>query len=176
MEQLKFYKMYEDVLDPKFGTERSACFDIHAYIKHGHIVTCYTPNNKQISISVKKNLLDDSPSPSCLEIKSGDRVLVPTGIIFDIPENHSVRLHVRSSIALKKGLFLANSEGIVDQDYVHMTYIALVNNSANTVYIEDGERIAQAELVPMYNYELIQTPEEPKQKTDRIGGFGSTGK
>ncbi len=171
MEQLKFYKMYEDVLDPKFGTKRSACFDIHAYLKNGDNVTCYTPNNKQISIFVKSY-----DNCSRLEIKSGDRVLVPTGIIFDIPENHSVRLHVRSSVALKKGLFLANSEGIVDQDYFHMTYIALVNNSANTVYIEDGERIAQAELVPMYNYELIQTPEEPKQKTDRIGGFGSTGK
>lgn len=166
MMQLKFFKIKEDVLDPKFGTENSACFDIHAYVKTGNITTVYTPNNKQISVPVKDNKI---------EIKSGDRVLIPTGLIFDIPEDHSVRLHVRSSVALKKGLFLANAEGIIDQDYYHQTYVMMVNTSANTVYVEDGERIAQTELIPVYRYELIQTSDEPKQKTDRIGGFGSTG-
>lgn len=166
MIELKYFKTSEDVLDPKFGTDASACFDIHAYLKTGETVTLYTPSNKKISTTVADNKI---------LVKSGDRILIPTGLIFDIPEDHSVRLHVRSSVALKKGLFLANSEGIIDQDYYHMTYVMLVNSSTNTVYIEDGERIAQAELIPMYRYELTQTKDEPKQKTDRIGGLGSTG-
>lgn len=166
MVQLQYYKIFEDALDPKFGTEASACFDLHAYIKTGNNVDLYTPNNKKISVPIRENKL---------EIKSGDRVLIPTGLIFDIPEDHSVRLHVRSSVAFKKGLFLANAEGIVDQDYYHMTYVMLVNSSSNTVYVEDGERIAQAELVPMYRYELTKTNLQPTQKTDRIGGIGSTG-
>lgn len=167
MVDLKYYKTSENVTDPKFGTKNSACFDLHAYLKNGTSVTVYTPNNKQIFVPVRENKL---------EIKSGDRVLIPTGLIFDIPEDHSVRIHIRSSVALKKGLFLANAEGVVDQDYYHMTYIMVVNSSANTVYVEDNERIAQAELVPMYKYNLMVTQETPEQKTDRIGGLGSTGK
>ena len=41
--------------------------------------------------------------------------------------------------------------------------------------IKNGTRICQAELVPMQRYHMDETKERPKQKTDRVGGFGSTG-
>ena len=41
-----------------------------------------------------------------VDLYPGERILVPTGLIFNIPEGHSVRLHARSSVSLKKGLIM----------------------------------------------------------------------
>ena len=56
-------------------------------------------------------------------------MLIPTGLIFDIPKNHYVRLYARSGNAFKKGLVLANSVGIIDSDYVDEVKIMLHNIS-----------------------------------------------
>jgi len=110
-----------------------------------------------------------------ISISPADRVLIPTGLIFDIPEGHSVRIHPRSSISLKKGLTLTNGEGIVDSDYYHETFIMFTNTSADEVRIKHGERIAQGELIKTLDYSLEESIIVPEQKTNRVGGFGSTG-
>jgi dUTP pyrophosphatase len=164
---LEYWKVEDEVLEPRFATLSSACFDIHAWIKQGTKIKCNTPANKEILVNVQ----DDS-----VLVKPGDRMLIPTGLIFKIPEDYSLRIHIRSSVAFKQGLFLANSEGVVDQDYFHETFIMLVNMSTQTVAIKNGDRIAQGELLKMENYCLSQTHNKPEQITDRIGGIGSTGK
>ena len=111
-----------------------------------------------------------------LSIAPADRVLVPTGLVFDIPEGYSVRLHPRSSISLKRGLTLTNGEGIIDSDYYHETFIMFTNTSADEVRITHGERIAQGELIKTLDYSLEESIIIPEQKTNRVGGFGSTGK
>ena len=166
MSGLQYYKMYDDVVDPNYATESSACFDIRSYLKNGNRVRCYTPSNREISVAVADN---------AVTIKPGDRMLIPTGLIFDIPKDYSVRIHIRSSVALKQGLFLANSEGVVDSDYFHETFIILANKSNNTVSIKDGDRSAQGELVKVESSLLTRTLVKPEQSTDRVGGIGSTG-
>ena len=110
-----------------------------------------------------------------ITIAPGDRVLVPTGLIMDIPEGYSVRLHARSGTSLKMGLVLANAEGVIDSDYVEEVMIILHNISGNSININSGERLAQAELVKNMEYSIEQTPSRPMLKTQRVGGFGSTG-
>ena len=70
---------------------------------------------------------------------------------------------------------MPNGEGIIDSDYYHQTFVMLYNASADEVLIENGERIAQGELVKTYSYSIEETKDVPEQKTDRVGGFGSTG-
>ena len=77
MSGLQYYKMYDDVVDPNYATESSACFDIRSYLKTGNRVRCYTPSNREISVAVADN---------AVTIKPGDRMLIPTGLIFDIPK------------------------------------------------------------------------------------------
>lgn len=161
---LKYYKLFNDVADLSFATFESACFDLRAY------TNCEV---KGFSESNKPKVF--SPELGVLIMNPGDRALIPTGLILDIPEGHSVRLHIRSSVALKLGLSLANSEGVIDSDYVDPLFILVQNNSDTTVSIVHGERMAQAELVKKLYYELGETKERPSTKTDRSGGFGSTG-
>ena len=102
-------------------------------------------------------------------------MLVPTGLVFDIPEGYSVRLHSRSGWAYKYGIILANCEGIIDSDYVEEIMVMLTNISDEVVYIRHGDRTCQGELVKDERVEFDVVEERPVKKTNRDGGFGSTG-
>lgn len=120
---------------------------------------------------------------ACFDISAyGDHVVpaklsmaIPTGLILDIPIGYSVRVHPRSGLAYKKGVTLLNAEGIIDSDYVNELKIILHNTSNLDFIIDHGDRIAQGELVKSLDYTIEECYTAPTQKTDRVGGFGSTG-
>ena len=172
MVMLKAYKLYPDVQIPKHATVQAACFDVRAYLGQPlYEVAGFCANNKEC----KSRILNTTEGSRYIKIDPGQRLLIPTGIIFDIPEGYSVRIHARSGLALKQGMVMANSQGIIDSDYVEESKIMLLNISTEPVYIYHGDRVAQAELVRCEQYNIIETTERPTQKTDRNGGFGSTG-
>ena len=164
---LGFFKINQDVKNPVVGTAGSACFDLHAYMPPGTEVTAHTSQNNKVTI-----ISDDSGD---VTVESGYRILIPTGLIFDIPNQCSVRLHPRSGLSYKKGIVLANSEGVIDSDYVEPVFAMIHNISDARVKISHGERVVQAELVYQPNFALMPIPTAPGKKTDRDGGFGSTG-
>ena len=164
---LKYYKVVPSAHNLKFATEGSACFDISASLIPDQTVVVYTPEEGRIDITINKF--------SAITIKPGDRVLVPTNLILDIPANYSVRIHPRSGLALKSGLILANCEGVIDSDYIDPLYVMIYNISGQNQVISDGDRIAQGELVKTEQYAVSETSVKPLQKSSRIGGFGSTG-
>ena len=172
MKKLKYYKLHYEVINPHFATDGSACFDIHAYLDNP--VTVYRMDNHKQKLNPETIQWSDIEELT-ISIAPADRVLVPTGLVFDIPEGYSLRLHPRSSISLKRGLTLTNGEGIIDSDYYHETYIMFTNTSADEVRIVHGERIAQGELIKNEIYTLEETIDVPTQTTSRVGGFGSTG-
>jgi dUTPase len=52
----------------------------------------------------------------------------------------------------------------------------IVNISGFTNYVKHNERICQGELFKDQPCILEETSEQPERKTDRDGGFGSTGR
>lgn len=163
---LKFYKLFPQVKGPAFATEGSSCFDIHASLIDDTKIVCYDSWGDSRSRLVKD---------SKVAIGMGDRLLIPTNLVFDIPSGWSVRLHPRSGLALKTGLVLANQEGVVDSDYVDPVFVILTNMGHRHRDIYDGDRICQGEMVRDYHYNVEEVYEQPQQKTSRQGGFGSTG-
>lgn len=168
---MKIYRVRENATIPKFATTGSACFDVSAVLSEGERIKAYNPLNKKVDVIAKK-----VSGEVAIQIFPSYRVLVPTGLIFDIPENHVLKMYVRSSVATKKGLVLANSVGIIDSDYVDESFVILYNNSDALVTITHGERLAQCILEPIMGYNIQETDVRPSQKTDRSGGIGSTGK
>lgn len=166
MISLKFYRTHPHVLTPAFLTSQSACFDISFSSAGKQRYEGYNKQNKKI---------DRPMSNGTVHLMPGDRIMVPTGLILDIPAGYSVRIHPRSGLSLKQGLVLANCEGVIDSDYVNELYILMHNTSENGITINNGDRIAQGELVEQVNYTLDATLDKPGQKTERIGGMGSTG-
>jgi len=166
-ETLKYYKLDSSVKDPYFATKGSACFDVHACLLGGTILKV---NQDTLNRTIEKPIKGNSIQIFCME-----RVLVPTGLIFDIPKGYSVRLHSRSGLAWKDGLYLTNCEGIIDYDYVEPIFVMLTNISQSPKTINNGDRICQAELVEKVYHGLEEINVPPTQKTNRDGGFGSTG-
>ena len=70
---------------------------------------------------------------------------------------------------------MMNAEGIIDSDYINELHVILWNTSTEPFDIETGDRIAQGELVKNLDYTIEECYNPPEQKTDRVGGFGSTG-
>lgn len=166
MTDLKIYKTHSGVALPAFGTQQAACFDL-AFQPHGkHEYTGFNAFNAPFTRPLNMGMITIMP---------GDRVMVPTGLIFDIPEGYSVRIHPRSGLSYKQGLVLANLEAVIDSDYVQETFVLLTNLSENPQIIKPGDRIAQAEMIPQLKYSITETIVAPTQKTDRVGGLGSTG-
>jgi dUTP pyrophosphatase len=158
--KLCVYPIFADSKIPKFATEGSACFDIAAYLSEGSKPLL---NGQEISLT-----------HGFVSIEPGDIALIPTGIILDIPNGHSVRLHPRSELALS-GLTLVNCEGVIDADYVNELKVAMINHSKSDIVVSHGQRIAQGELMKNYEYSIVETLTQPSNTT-RAGGFGSTGK
>ena len=168
---LYYFKTNWLVKDPIRATEGSACFDLHSFLPEDSVARAYISHHDQdIEIWERKVVKER------VQINPNERMLIPTGLIFDIPSNHSIRLYPRSSLALKRGLTLANNVGIIDSDYVEPVYMMIYNISGYQQFVTNGERICQAELILEKQHELLELDERPERKTDRDGGFGSTGR
>ena len=164
------YKTKESAIIPQYATQGSACFDIHAAFDKGDKITAYNSVNRKIEVLTKE--IEGQPA---FLIHPGQRVMIPTGLIFDIPENHVMKMYIRSSAAAKKGLALSNGVGIIDSDYVDETHILVHNISDSLTRVIHGERLAQCMVEKMDQHKLELINERPRQKTDRDGGIGSTG-
>lgn len=164
---LHVWKLWDDAHLPEYGSELAACFDLKASLRADDEVSVYD------SINYKhKRTVDEF---GVIQIYSGERALIPTGCVFDLPSTSSLRIHPRSGLSLKNGIVIANCEGVVDPDYVQQTYVMLYNISDLPFAIADGDRIAQGEVVPMNQTQITLADAEPEEKTSRSGGFGSTG-
>jgi dUTP pyrophosphatase len=168
---MEIFKVSENAELPVFATKGSACFDLRACLNLDEKVITYNPHNKETYLPVKQS----NNNKLYINIPPSFRALVPTGLIFNIPEGHVIKIYIRSSFALKYGLMLANGTAIIDSDYCDPTYIMLYNSSDTSIVLYHGDRIAQAELVKLKNYDLVETKIRPVKNTDRTGGMGSTG-
>lgn len=109
-----------------------------------------------------------------LVIKPGQRVLVPTGLSFEIEAGFEVQVRPRSGLSLKTNLLVVNSPGTIDADYRGEVKIILGNFGDKDEVIEHGMRVAQIVLAPITQakFEVVQELSDTKRGS---GGFGSTG-
>ena len=107
----------------------------------------------------------------------GERVLVPTGIHFQLPESMEIQVRPRSGLAIKHGITVLNTPGTVDRGYNGEIKIILINLSKTNFTINHGDRIAQAVISPVVAgrwSKLIKIKSlESTKRGD--GGFGSSG-
>ena len=165
---VNYYKIDDRVLEPVRATLNSACYDVHSCFHTDTVKAMDTSNN-----SSEENIMGHSNK--YIDILPGWRYLIPTGIIFDIPDDYSIRIHPRSGLAWKNGITVANCEGVVDSDYYHETFIMLYNISEKPFTVWEFDRIAQIEFHTDTYMALREIDTPPEQKTDRAGGFGHTG-
>lgn len=145
METLKIRKVSENAIIPKRATGGSAGLDLCACI--------------------------DAP----ITLQGGETALVPTGLAIELPSaDYGAFIFARSGLAIKHGIGLLNSVGVIDSDYRGEIKVGLINQINEAYTIEPGERIAQMVIMPVSMMPVEEV--DALGETDRgAGGFGSTG-
>lgn len=117
----------------------------------------------------------DLCATSHFEVAPFERALVPCGIAIALPSGYAGFVIPRSGLALKQGVTLVNSPGLIDSNYRGEIKAILMNlDPHETFFIERGDRIAQLVIlrVEEASFKLC----DDLSSTDRgAGGFGSSG-
>lgn len=146
MEVLKIKKVRDDAKVPNRATTGSAGLDLCACI--------------------------DEP----ITLEDGATALIPTGIAIALPSaEYGAFVFPRSGIAVKHGIGLLNSVGVIDSDYRGEIMVGVINQISTPYTIQPGERVAQMVIMPVSMMPIEEVSD--LDETERgAGGFGSTGK
>jgi len=130
-------------------------------------------NHKEDSgFDIRANIDDD------ITISSLERVLVPTGLHFQIHEDYELQIRPRSGLAAKHGISVLNTPGTVDSNYRGEIKIILVNLSKEDYTIKRGDRVAQGVVsyVLKQKWGKLKKVKTLNTTSRNDGAFGSTGK
>jgi dUTP pyrophosphatase len=109
-----------------------------------------------------------------VSIAPGERAMIDTGIIIEVPSDCYARVAPRSGLAAKCGIDVL--AGVIDSDYRGNIKVILQNNGSTNVDIYKGDRIAQLIFERIYTPDITEASVEDLVATERgEGGFGSTG-
>lgn len=148
MIDVKIKRLSETATLPTYGSEKAAAMDLYA---------------------------DCGKEDRAFLIHPHETFKIGTGFAIQPPKGYCALILARSGLATKHGLAPANKVGLCDEDYRGEYIVALHNHSAETKFVQHGDRIAQLMFVPYEQANLIEV--EELDETERgSGGFGSTGK
>ena len=144
--ELKIKKLRENAQIPFRATAGSAGMDLYACI--------------------------DEP----VTLSGGEKAVIPTGIAIALPSPElGAFIFARSGLAIKHGIGLLNSVGVIDSDYRGEICVGVINQLSEPYTIMPDERIAQMVILPVSLIPAVECDE--LDETERgAGGFGSTGK
>ncbi len=110
-----------------------------------------------------------------ITLKPFERTLIPTGLALEIPYGYAGFVVPRSGLAIKQGLSIVNTPGLIDSNYRGEIKVIAINlDPHNDITVTPGDRIAQ--LVIMKVESLTFQEVYQLEDSDRgTGGFGSTG-
>jgi dUTP pyrophosphatase len=105
----------------------------------------------------------------------GARAAVGTGIAVAIPPGCAGFVLPRSGLALRQGLSLVNTPGLIDAGYRGEIRVILINHDPQaTVTVARGDRIAQLVIQRIESADWVEVDKLPSTSRGS-GGFGSTG-
>lgn len=168
-------KLHDTAKLPRQGTELAACYDIFACLHHEKV------NIQGVGGVSVENFGTEG---AYIKLMPNDLALIPTGLIFAIPEGKHLKFYSRSGHTWKNKMIVLNSPAVIDADYTQESFVLLYNGSAFPYNISTGDAIAQCELCVDTKVMFGEIDREQfdlfvlsvNQKSSRNGGLGSTGK
>ncbi len=108
------------------------------------------------------------------ELKPFERKKIPTGIKVSIPYSYAGFVQPRSGIALKNGIGLVNSPGLIDSGYRGEICAVLINyDPYDSFFIKKGDKICQMVVKKIENMKIkIVDKLDDSERGDL--GFGSS--
>lgn len=128
----------------------------------------------QTSGAAGMDLVAAVPADKPIRLKRGQRALIDTGLVLELPVGFEAQVRPRSGLAAKHGVTVLNAPGTIDCDYRGEVKVILVNHGEVAFVVQRGERIAQMVIVPVARAVLKEVSSARATKRG-AGGFGSTG-
>lgn len=162
--KLKIKKLCE-VKTPIRSTKYSGCLDF------------YVPEYSEslaLALKEQKDILVEEHN---IYIAPHGKVLIPSGLKVHFSKKYRLVFKNKSGIAFKLQLLIGAC--VVESDYRQEMFYNLINTSGKTQAIQFGQKIIQGELEPILYSKVVECKTETelfgKSKSNRKGGFGSTG-
>jgi dUTP pyrophosphatase len=109
-----------------------------------------------------------------VELGPGERATVGTGLAVAIPEGHAGFVQPRSGLALRHGITIVNTPGLVDSGYRGELKVVLLNTDPREPFVvEPGMRIAQLVVLQVPDLDPVEVDELPASERG-VRGFGSS--
>ena len=116
----------------------------------------------------------DLAACEAVTIEPGERAVVPTGLAIEIPDGYAGFVQPRSGLAVRHGIGIVNSPGLIDSGYRGEIRVVLINTDDEQRFtVEPGMRIAQLVIVPVAAARLVEVDELPASERGSRG-FGSS--
>jgi dUTP pyrophosphatase len=146
---MNIVKINEAAKIPTRATVDSAGFDLYAYLE----------GNSSVFVAPRES------------------ALIGVGVSFEIEKGHFGLLCPRSGLAMRFGITLLNSPGVIDADYRGEIKCLLINLSSSVFEVVDGMRIAQIIIMKYENQIVLKDiGAQHISNTERgTKGFGSSG-
>jgi dUTP pyrophosphatase len=107
-------------------------------------------------------------------IEPGERAVVPTGLAVEIPDGYAGFVQPRSGLAVRHGIGIVNSPGLIDSGYRGEIRVVLINTDREQRFtVEPGMRIAQLVILPVAAARLVEVDELASSERGSRG-FGSS--
>ena len=132
------------------------------------------PPSRRSELAAGLDLAAAVEEGAALELLPGERVLVPTGIVLELPPGFEGQVRPRSGLAHRHGVTVLNAPGTIDADYRGEIKVLLINHGRETFRIARGDRIAQL-VIGAAAAPSLRRAEELGITVRDTGGFGSTG-
>lgn len=142
--EVKIKKLKETAILPAYQTEHAAAMDVHACL--------------------------DQP----MVVQPLQRVMVPTGLAFELPIGTEMQVRARSGLSIKHGMTMVNGVGTIDADYRGELNVLMINLGTEAFTIEPDMRVAQL-LVARYEKVSWQQTDQLSDTARGESGYGSTG-
>ena len=109
-----------------------------------------------------------------VELAPGERATVGTGLAVAIPDGHAGFVQPRSGLALRHGITIVNTPGLVDSGYRGELKVILLNTDPHEPFVvEPGMRIAQLVVLRVPELDPVEVDELPASERG-VRGFGSS--
>lgn len=116
----------------------------------------------------------DLTSPVTVTVGVRGTFRIPSGIAIALPSGTVGLIYPRSGLGIKHGIVLANTVGVIDQDYRGEIILAVHNQGNKPYTIHAGDRVAQMIVTP-YLAPLVTEVEALDDTVLGTKGLGSTG-
>lgn len=155
---MKVFRLNERVDRPRFSNREDPIFKLKAFLEPGSKVRVLNSLNKE-TFAVTKTV----NGKTIVQVYPQQRVLIPTGLVFDVPLGSVVKVYADETASFKKGIVLVNGIDLIKHGNNDETFVMIYNISDAVTTIEDGESIAQAMLEKIIPYDITEIMQIPTE-------------